>query len=410
MSESPWMASSTAVRRPAIFILHPSELLTDHDTSGDGLTAHGFITTLASRGWHLHVAAQRTALRNPLPPNVTLYPISDKVALTFLDRIKFVVCARLLLHRLTKKEPLVLIHQMNPVYSGLSLGMLGSRLPVVLGTYVPRWRQVPEDSSMMRVRERAFDLSRWFITFPQQLLASALLVATPAARDRIAAPRLFASKIFTVRHGIDTEQFAPPPEWQATMLARTTPSILFYSHVDRRKGIHVLMDAYEQVLKLLPDCCLTIAGTGEEIDVIRARVAALPNPDQVEMLGRIDRSLAPSLFHCHSVYCLPSFGEPYATTVLEAMSCGRALVVTDAGGVPSMFPDEGGLRVRVNDAKALAAALVHVLQRPALQVSMGEANCAYVDRHYSWGRVTDALERVYTEVAGARLNWGLRNE
>ncbi len=54
-----------------IFVPHCSDLLTDHLPHGDGLIAHGFITSLARRGHRLHVAAQRVELREALHPNIT---------------------------------------------------------------------------------------------------------------------------------------------------------------------------------------------------------------------------------------------------------------------------------------------------------------------------------------------------
>ncbi len=58
-----------------IFVPHCSDLLTDHLPHGDGLIAHGFLTSLAQRGHRLHVAAQRVELRQPLHPNITVHPI-----------------------------------------------------------------------------------------------------------------------------------------------------------------------------------------------------------------------------------------------------------------------------------------------------------------------------------------------
>jgi glycosyltransferase involved in cell wall biosynthesis len=378
-------------------------MLTDHLPHGDGLVAFGFLKSLAERGWRLHVATERVALRTPLPANITVYPIAPSVKPEFLRRLVYMARARLLFRKLRRAHDIGLVHQMNPVYAGLSLAMIGCGLPVVLGTYVARWPyQTSAGPARPPMRERVAGVLRWIITFPQQLAASALLVTTQAARNRIAAPRLFAKKIVTIRHGLDTAKFSPPAGWQDDMLARTTPSILFYSQVDPRKGIHVLLDAYREVLKDLPDCRLTIAGRGSEIEAVRARIATFERPNQVDLLGPVDRAEAPALFQSHSVYCLPSFGEPYATTVIEAMSCARALVVTDAGGIPDMFPPEGGLRVKVGNPKALADALLRVLQSPALQVSMGEANRAYATRHYAWSGVIDALEQVYLRLASGR--------
>ena len=74
------------------------------------------------------------------------------------------------------------------------------------------------------------------------------------------------------------------------------------------------------------------------------------------------------------VYCLPSFGEPFGMTALEAMACARPVVATDAGGLRHLVAERGGRKVPPGDADALAAALREVLADPELRRAMGEHN------------------------------------
>jgi hypothetical protein len=126
-----------------IFIPHCSDLLTDHLPHGDGLIAHGFISHLARRGHRVHVAAQRVDLKQPLGPNVTIHQISENSSGEILWRAGYMRSLRRLFWELKKTVRFDLIHQLNPVFTGLSLPLTGSGLPLVLGTYVARW---PADS------------------------------------------------------------------------------------------------------------------------------------------------------------------------------------------------------------------------------------------------------------------------
>ena len=101
-----------------------------------------------------------------------------------------------------------------------------------------------------------------------------------------------------------------------------------------------------------------------------------------------------------NVYCLPSFGEPYGTTLLEAMACARAVVVTNAGGLPHMMAKNGGLCVPTGDAPALAQALLAILSSPEDQIAMGAANRAAILAEYTWAKVVDDLESVYRRLCG----------
>src|SRR6266536_4924657 len=137
------------MRKLNIFVAHCSDLLTDHLPHGDGLVAYGFISSLARRGHRLHVAAQRVELRGPLPDNVTVHPIVLKHSRGMLARLEYMRRLRRLLRDLRASCQFDLIHQMNPVFTGVSLALAGSGLPLVLGTYVGRW---PEDPHAMTSR------------------------------------------------------------------------------------------------------------------------------------------------------------------------------------------------------------------------------------------------------------------
>lgn len=383
--------------RPTVFIVHPSDLLTDHLPNGDGLVAFGFIDRLAARGYRLHIAVRQTALRAPLPANVTLYPIgSGRDGLA--SRARYMIAMRRLLRRLRKCEPIGIVHQMNPVFAGLSLGLLGCGLPLVLGTFVARWPdEAPPRGASARLRRAATGAARWVVTLAQQSQASALLMTTPAAANRIAAPSWSRRRMFTVRHGIDTALFRPDPDWAAQLRAMP-PSILFYSHVDRRKGIFVLIEAFRIVAQAIPACRMTVVGRGDHAREAAQAIAASGLGDRIGMAEPVDRTQAPGLFRTHSVYCLPSFGEPYATTVLEAMACARPVVVTDAGGLTHMVPDRGAVRVPVGDPQALAAGLIEVLRSPERQVAMGAANLDFIREYCAWDKVVDSLEAVYARL------------
>ena len=69
-----------------IFIVHPSDWLTDHMSIGDGLVAHGFLNELAKRGHEIHIAARMAELATPFPPNVTIHMIKQTVTLRPFDR------------------------------------------------------------------------------------------------------------------------------------------------------------------------------------------------------------------------------------------------------------------------------------------------------------------------------------
>jgi glycosyltransferase involved in cell wall biosynthesis len=298
--------------------------------------------------------------------------------------------ARLLLTRLRRSNSIHIVHQMNPVFAGLSLGLAGCGLPTLLGTYVARWPEEDGGSFPRRAKRQA----RRFVAFLQQVQASTILLTTPAAMDQIASPRRVQHKIVQMNHGVDAVMFSPsgqPPAYGPA-------SILFYTSVTRKKGIFTLLAAFEKVAQACPDASLSVVGRGEDWDEVRRVVAGMACRDRIAMRGFIPRYEAPDLFRRHAIYCLPSHGEPLGGTALEGMACGKPLVVTNTGGLPYVLAEDGGIKVPENDPDALAEALLQLISAPDMQKRMGAANRARVEAEFTWQKVVDKLERVYADL------------
>jgi L-malate glycosyltransferase len=191
--------------------------------------------------------------------------------------------------------------------------------------------------------------------------------------------------------GIDERSWRPPAA------ASSGQEILFLANLETRKGIHVLLDAFGEVSSELPGARLRVAGVGRESDEVGRRVNESPALGRVELLGPLARDRVMATMQACDIYCLPSYGEPFGMTALEAMACARPVVATEAGGLAHLVPDEGGRRVPPGDAGALAAALRELLVDGGLRRAMGEHNRAVVEQRYAWSKVVDRLESVYEE-------------
>jgi glycosyltransferase involved in cell wall biosynthesis len=303
------------------------------------------------------------------------------------------------MRKLKKSCDFDLIHQLNPVFTGVSLALMGSGLPLVLGTYVARWPEDPDawtcgggwaGQVVARVRDLVASI--------QQRRADALIVTTPAAWNRLPDPEAVRSRIHLIPHGIDTELFSPHPEWHSEKRIKAEqekPSILFLANVLKRKGIFTLIEAFGVVAENFRECRLRVAGGGSDLAEAMRCAARLGCAGQVEFLGQQERADAPELYRDCSVYCLPSFGEPYGTTVVEAMSCAKSLVVTDCGALPHLVHSRGGIRVPVGNPQALAQALIRLLGHPDDRIAMGTYNRRMVESKMSWEMVAQQLEQVY---------------
>ncbi|MEX2210629.1 MAG: glycosyltransferase family 4 protein [Gaiellaceae bacterium] len=162
------------------------------------------------------------------------------------------------------------------------------------------------------------------------------------------------------------------------------PRILFVGRPEPRKGLAVLLRAFE---RLPGEATLDLVGVDE--------VAA---GERVRAHGRVSDAERVRLFAEADVLCVPSLGgESFGVVLVEGMAAGLPIVATAIPGYEAVLPESAGRLVPPGDEAALADALAELLADPELRARLGEAGRREAAR-YDWGRVGDELAAVYAEV------------
>ncbi len=150
-------------------------------------------------------------------------------------------------------------------------------------------------------------------------------------------------------------------------------TILTVGRLDRQKGHDVLLEAFARSRARSDGWRLAIVGDGPLADPLGAQAEALGVADQVAWHGWVSD---PSVCYAASaVFVLASRHEGTPNVVLEALSAGLPVIVTEAcGGALEFVKDEDtGLVVPTEDPDALAAAIDRLADRAELRESLGEA-------------------------------------
>jgi len=107
----------------------------------------------------------------------------------------------------------------------------------------------------------------------------------------------------------------------------------------------------------------------------------------------------PEVFAKSNIVVLPSYREGLPKVLLEAASCGRAIVATDVPGCREIVRhNENGLLVPPHDPKALADALKVLVEDAELRAKMGARGREIVEAEFSEEIVVKQTMEVYKRI------------
>jgi glycosyltransferase involved in cell wall biosynthesis len=165
------------------------------------------------------------------------------------------------------------------------------------------------------------------------------------------------------------------------------------------KGIYYLADAFEKVLRQLPEARLTIAGCGgREENVRRCFTPAVQGA--LEIWPFVSRTEISSLYAEHEVFVLPSLMEGMPLVLLEAMASGMPVVTTESCGMTDLIEDgHDGLFVIPGDTDSLTSAILKICRDAELRQRLGKAAQEKMKR-YTWTQSAKRHEMVFRRALG----------
>jgi glycosyltransferase involved in cell wall biosynthesis len=181
-------------------------------------------------------------------------------------------------------------------------------------------------------------------------------------------------------------------------------TILFFSRMHPKKGVDLLVEAFERLHPYFPDAGLLIAAIAQDKnygDAIREKIAEYKTANIV-LVNEPDGLKAEDVFAIADIFCLPSHQEGFSQAILEAAAASLPELITDKCHIPEIeefgagfvVPDtvdgiEGGLRALLAmDDKALSV--------------MGQNGKRLVDGSYTWDRIAQRLIDAYQNAISKR--------
>ncbi len=242
------------------------------------------------------------------------------------------------------------------------------------------------------VAQKAPVVKKWFYYLLSKVVyqnSDAIIVTSPAIVDFINTTFNIDWKKFSVCSNlIDTDVF------NYSKLIPGNEGLLFVGRLNLEKNLFNLITAVKKV-----NVPLTIVGEGKllaDLQVFAGQIGA-----EVKFMGLVPNPQLPDLIAKHNLFILPSFHEGNPKALLEAMSCGRAVIGTNVPGIRNIVKHQKNGLLCGTEADQIADAIDILRNDSRLQQTLSKNAREYVEKNCSVDKI------VAQEIAVIR---GLLNE
>lgn len=179
--------------------------------------------------------------------------------------------------------------------------------------------------------------------------------------------------------------------------------ILFLGRIHAKKGLDILMPAFERVARLDPGLSLVIAGTVDEAysRAFEELLAANTARGRIRLVGNVSGMEKARWLAGSTVFALTSYSEGLPVAVLEAMSAGVPVVITPGCNLPEVAAAQAGIEVQADVASA-AEGLARLARDSDLRSKMGSNARKLAQERFSWDGVARRVIEVCQSVTTGR--------
>ncbi len=309
------------------------------------------------------------------------------VDITYLHKSKFDPATLPALLKVVDRKHIDILHLHG--YGATTFGRMAGgmrRLPAILHEHA----NLTDTPWFQKVADRALE----------PLTDLAIAVSQSTAEFVIKARQIPAEKTKVVYLGVPLEEFSrqrPADEIAAARaelgIAPGEFAIGCVTRLHDSKGNQFLVEAAKLVVSERPQAKFFLVGEGPLLESLQQQAQALGLGDRFVFAGFAkDVARVVSAF---DVSVFPSLWEGTPLTVFEALAMGKPIVATDADGLLDVLTaDRDAIIVPKRDARALADALIRMIDEPETRARLGAA--AYeTGRQYDIAAFVRKMERLY---------------
>jgi glycosyltransferase involved in cell wall biosynthesis len=229
--------------------------------------------------------------------------------------------------------------------------------------------------------------------------AECLIYPTQMANDLLQKLSKEGQKSQIISNGIDINEFKPSPVsddfYRKFNIPEDRIKLLFVGRLFPEKSIDTLIKSMPLVVNKFPNTHLMIVGGG----YLRPKLEKLAidlNVDKfTTFLGLVSEEDKVLAFNACDIFILPSLAELEGMVVLEAMACGKPIIIGDAKMSASrFFVNENGFLFKSKNPIDLAEKISKLVEDKELREKMGQKSLEN-SKEYDINKSVEKLEQIY---------------
>jgi glycosyltransferase involved in cell wall biosynthesis len=207
-----------------------------------------------------------------------------------------------------------------------------------------------------------------------------------------------------IPNGVDTNEFIPLKGYEVERTKKMMGFegkrfVTFIGRLEPQKDVATLIRAWTELKEKFPHIVL-IAGEGSARDSLGDLVKRLNMEERVTFVGKVPLEESHFYHQLADVFVLPSLAEGISNSLLEAMSCGLAVVATRIGGNEEVIEDNvDGLLFPPGDVLELSRKLEMLLQDREKRKLLGEKARKKIVGEYALPLIAARYSELYVSLA-----------
>lgn len=238
------------------------------------------------------------------------------------------------------------------------------------------------------------------------LRRAAALHFTTSGEQQLVAQSGWRLPGFVVPNALNLADF-PEPAADTAASGSNGETVLFLSRITPKKGLDLLIPAFAQVVANRPGVKLHLVGPDENgyLAQVQAWIASHHLENHVIYSGMLLGQEKMAAFQQSSLFVLPSYSENFGIVVIEAMACGKPVIITDRVNICEDVAQAGAGLVTHCDVDEIAQAILSLLADPARAREMGRRGRKLVEEKFTWERAAANMLNMYRQIINGQSNF-----